>query len=426
MLTATLVISTLLLISGVPIFAAFSIGGFMWCLMCLGLPFDAVAEIFFNSVNKYTLLAVPLFMLSGSLMGETGVTSALLNFTNAIFGRIRGILGVSLIWSCALMGAMTGSTIATVTTMMESMVPIMEKFGYPKRYSCGILGTSGHLAALIPPSTNAVIFGYITEMSVGKLFMAGLLPGIVGAIILSLTSIVIARRGKLGTLPLSMTRQQRIRALLVVLPAFLIIAVVLGSIYLGILVATEAGLVACLMTVVVGQIFYKRLGFSELLAAIGRSLAGAANVYLLIASSSLLSYLLVYLQVPQKFTAMMLSMGMGYWSFVFVCIFIFLVLGTALDPAVCTIVAVPIIMPTVNALNMDPYVFYILQNCIVGVAQLTPPDAVVLYTMSSMAKIDIWTILKESWPYVFTGAVLLVIIVVLFPELANFIPNRMR
>jgi tripartite ATP-independent transporter DctM subunit len=263
-------------------------------------------------------------------------------------------------------------------------------------------------------------------MSVGKRFMAGLVPGIVGAILLSLTSIVIARRRKYGVLPLSMTRGQRVRGLLSVLPAFIIIAVVLGSIYMGILVATEAGLVACLITVVVGQIFYKRLSLSELLAAIGRALAGAANVYLLIASSSLLSYLLVYLQIPQKFTAMMLSMGMTYWSFVFVAILIFLVLGTALDPAVCTIVAVPIIMPTVNTLHMDPYVFYILENCIVGIAQLTPPDAVVLYTMSSMAKLDIGTILKESWPYVLTGEVLLVISVVLFPELATYIPSRMH
>lgn len=421
-----LIISTLLLLSGVPIFAAFSIGGFMWCLIYLGLPFESVAGIFFNSVNKYTLLAVPLFMLSGSLMGETGVTSALLGFTNAIFGRIRGILGVSLIWSCALMGAMTGSSVATVTTMMEAMVPVMERYGYPKRYSCGILGTSGHLAALIPPSTNAVIFGYITEMSVGKLFMAGLFPGIVGAIILSMTAVVIARKRGLGSMPLSMTPYERLLGVFKVLPAMLIIGVVLGSIYMGVLVATEAGLVACFITVIVGHIFYKRMSFSDLLSAVGRSLAGAANVYLLIASSSLLSYLLVYLQIPQTFTNAMLSIGMGYWSFVFIAIFIFLVLGTALDPAVCTIVAVPIMMPTVKALNMDPYVFYILENCIVGVAQMTPPDAVVLYTMSSMAKLDIWTILKESWPYILTGSILLVIVVVLFPELANFIPNHMH
>jgi C4-dicarboxylate transporter DctM subunit len=426
MLTIMLVISTILLLSGVPIFVSFSIGGFMWCLLYLGLPFESVAEIFFNSVNKYSLLAVPFFMLSGSLMGETGVTSALLGFTNAIFGRIRGILGASLIWSCALMGAMTGSTVATVTTMMESMVPIMERFGYPKTYSCGILGTSGHLAALIPPSTNAVLFGYITEMSIGKLFMAGLLPGIAGAIILSMTAVVIARKRKFGSLPLSMTGYERLRGLSKVLPALLIITVVLGSIYTGVLVPTEAGLVACFITVIIGQIFYRRLSFSQLLSAIGRSLAGAANVYLLIASSSLLGYLLVYLQIPQAFTNAMLSLGMGYWSFIFVSIFIFLVLGTALDPAVCVIVAVPIMMPTVKAIGMDPYVFYILENCIVGVAQLTPPDAVVLYTMSSMAKLDIWTILKESWPYVLTGSILLVIVVVLFPELANFIPNRMH
>ena len=426
MLAIMLIIATLLLLSGVPIFVAFSIGGFMWCMMYLGLPFESVAEIFFNSINKYTLLAVPLFMLSGSLMGETGVTSALLGFTNAIFGRIRGILGVSLIWSCALMGAMTGSSVATVTTMMESMVPVMEKYGYPKKYSCGILGTSGHLAALIPPSTNAVIFGYITEMSVGKLFMAGLFPGIAGAIILSLTAVGIARHRNLGALPLPLTRHERLLGLLKVLPAMVIIGVVLGSIYLGILVPTEAGLVACFITVLIGQIFYRRLNFSDLLGSVGRSLAGAANVYLLIASSSLLGYLLVYLQIPQSFTNAMLSIGMGYWGFIFIAILIFLVLGTALDPAVCTIVAVPIMMPTVNALNMDPYVFYILENCIVGVAQVTPPDAVVLYTMSSMAKLDIWTILKECWPYVLTGSILLVIVVVLFPPLANFIPNLMR
>lgn len=426
MLTAILIFSTLLLLSGVPIFVSFSIGGFMWCLLYLGLPFESVAQIFFSSVNKYTLLAVPFFMLAGSLMGETGVTSALLGFTNAIFGRIRGILGVSLIWSCALMGAMTGSSVATVTTMMESMVPIMEKYGYPKSYSCGVLGTSGHLAALIPPSTNAVLFGYITEMSIGKLFMAGLLPGIVSAIILSLTAMVIAARRKLGSAALSMTGHERLLGLLKVLPAFLIITIVLGSIYTGVLVPTEAGLVACLITIVIGQIFYKRLSFSELLSAIRRSLVGAANVYLLIASSSLLAYLLVYLQIPQSFTNMMLSFGVTYWSFIFVCIFIFLVLGTALDPAVCVIVAVPIIIPTVKAMGMDPYVFYILENCTVGIAQLTPPDAVVLYTMSSMSKLDIWTILKESWPYVLTGSILLVIIVILFPSLATFIPNQMR
>lgn len=426
MLTISLVISTLLLISGVPIFVTFSIGGFMWCLLYLGLPFEAVSQIFLNSVNKYALLAVPFFMLSGGLMGETGITSALLNFTNAIFGRIRGVLGVSLIWSCALMGAMTGSTLATVSTMMGSMVPIMERFGYPKSYSCGILGTSGHLAALIPPSTNAVIYGYITEMSIGKLFMSGLLPGIVSACFLSITALVIARRRKIGMSPLSMNGRERFLALLKVLPALLIIFVILGSIYTGFLIPTEAGMVGCLLTLVVGQIFYKRMNFSSLLSAIGRSLEGAANVYLLIASSSLLSYLLVYLQVPQSFTKVMLSYGLGYWSFMFVSFVVFFVLGTAIEPTVCVLVVMPIILPTLNALNINPYVFYILQNCMVGLAQLTPPDSTVLYTMSSMGKVDIWTILKECVPYILTGTVLLILSVMLFPGIADFIPSVMR
>lgn len=425
MLAITLTISLLMLFSGAPIFTAFSIGGFLWCLLYLGLPFEGVSQIFFWSVNKYTLLAVPLFMIAGSLMGETGIVSAIVNAANAIFGRIRGILGASLVWSCAFMGTLTGSNVATVSTMMETMVPTLEKIGYPKRYSCGVLSTSGSIATMVPPCTNAVLFGYVTEMSVGKLFMAGLVPGLLAAVILSTLAVVIARHRKYGTEVLSIGWKERGRSFLKVLPATIVPIVVLGSIYAGFLVATEAGLVACGMTLIIGIIFYERLSFSEVLAAIRRSLIGGANVFLLVGSAQLLGYLLIYLKVPHIFTTTLLSFGVTYWAFVFICIFIFLALGLVLDPAVMVIVIVPILMPSVETMAMDPYVFYILENCLVSIAQVTPPVAIVLYVMSGMSKVPLSAILKESWPFI-VGLISVIIITVLFPPLATFIPSMMR
>jgi C4-dicarboxylate transporter DctM subunit len=425
MLAITLIISMLMLLSGTPIFIAFSIGGFLWCLLYLGLPFEAISQIFFWSINKYTLLAVPFFMIAGSLMGETGIVSAIVNSANSIFGRIRGVLGASLVSSCAFMGTLTGSNVATVTTMMETMVPILDKVGYPKQYSCGVLSTSGSIATMIPPCTNAVLFGYVTEMSVGKLFMAGLLPGLLATVILGALAVVIARYRNYGSVVLSISWRERGRSLLKVLPATLVPIVVLGSIYSGFLVATEAGLVACGMTLLVGIIFYKRLSFSEVLAAIRRSLIGAANVYLLIGSAQLLGYLLIYLRVPHIFTETLVSFGVNYWAFVFICIFIFLALGLVLDPAVMVIVIVPILMPSVEAMAMDPYVFYILENCLVSIGQVTPPVAIVLYVMSGLSGVSISTILKESWPFI-VGLISVIIITVLFPPLATYIPSVMR
>jgi len=424
-LIAALLISFLLLLTGAPIFIAFSIGGFLWCMFYLGLPFEAVSQIFFGSINKYTLLAVPFFMLAGNLMNETGIVTAIVNFANALFGRVRGILGASLVWSCAFMGTLTGSNVATVTTMMETMVPTLEEFGYPKRYSCGVLSTSGSIATMIPPCTNAILFGYVTEMSVGRLFMAGLLPGLLAGVILSTLAVVIASRRKYGSAVLSLSWGERARSLLRVLPATIVPIVVLGSIYAGFLVATEAGLVACVMTLVIGILFYKRLSFSEVLAGIRRSLVGAANVYLLIASAQLLGYLLVYLQVPHVFATTLVSFGVTYWSFVFISIFIFLVLGLVLDPAVMVVVIVPLLMPAVETMAMDPFVFYILENCLVSIGQVTPPVAIVLYIMSGISKVPISTILKESWPFI-AGLIAVVIITVMFPQLATFIPSIMH
>lgn len=425
MLAVTLTVSLLLLLFGSPIFIAFSIGGFLWCMLYLGIPFEAVSQIFFSSINKYTLLAVPFFMLAGSLMHETGIVSAIVNFANAIFGRIRGILGASLVWSCAYMGTLTGSNVATVTTMMETMVPTLENFGYPKRYSCGVLSTSGSIATMIPPCTNAILFGYVTEMSVGKLFMAGLLPGLLAGVILSTLAVVIARRRKYGSAVLSISWGDRGRGFARILPATIVPVIVLGSIYSGFLVATEAGLVACALTLVVGIIFYERLSFSEVIGAIRRSLIGAANVYLLIASAQLLGYLLVYLKVPHIFASTLVSFGVTYWSFVFICIFIFLVLGLVLDPAVMVVVIVPILMPAVKAMAMNPFVFYILENCLVSIGQVTPPVAIVLYIMSGISKESISIILKESWPFI-VGLISVIIITVIFPQLATFIPSIMR
>ncbi|MFC1816983.1 TRAP transporter large permease subunit [Thermodesulfobacteriota bacterium] len=198
----------------------------------------------------------------------------------------------------------------------------------------------------------------------------------------------------------------------------------LGSIYSGFLVATEAGLVACAATLVIGLIFCKRLGFSQILDAIGRSLSGAANVFLLVGSAQLRGYLLIYLQLTHAFIRVMVAYGVNYWSFIFICIFISLVLGLFLDVAVMVIVIVPILMPSVEAMNMNPYVFYILENCLVSIGQVKPPVAIVLYVMSGISKVPVNAILKESWPFIL-GLISVIILTGIFPQLATFIPSRM-
>jgi C4-dicarboxylate transporter DctM subunit len=423
MLILGFVIAMVGLAIGSPIFVAFSIGSSIVILLSFGMPLEAIAQAFFQGMNRFGLLAVPFFILAGKLMERGGVATIICDTANSILGSIRGGMGIALTWASAFFGSISGSNLATAVTIGGTMVPEMTRFGYPKRFGAAITGGSMSLGEFIPPSIAAILFGYVTGDSVGKLFMAGLLPGILGGALLCIPTVVISKRRGYGTKRTTSWMERR-RIWVRAIPTAMLPLVVLGGIYTGVFTATEAAAIACLVAVVIGFLFHRKLTISNTWEATKQAISISGNIFFMIGGSSLLAMAFTAAQIPQNLTRIFLAGGLTPLTFSILCFIILIILGTFLDPAPMLLVSLPIFMPTMEALHIDHYVFYVMYVAATGIAQMSPPDAIVLYVLSSLLDEPPMAVFKEAIPWMLVYLAV-VVIVFLVPQIANYIPSRM-
>ena len=425
--SAWLILCTILLLVflavGSPVFVAFVLFGGLVMLLYLGMPFEAVAHLFFCSVDKPTLLAIPFFILAGTIMNSGGLSKRLIDITDSFVGHLPGGMGLSVIAAAVIFGALSGSHAATAVAIGSMMIPRMVEIGYERRF-CGVLVcNSTTIGILIPPTVAAIIYGYATGMSVGKLFMAGVFPGLLMAVFFSVGAVWLSwRRGY----PISTRATWKMRAnrLLKGVPALLMPVIVLGGIYSGVFTAVEAAAAAVFYAFVVGIFFYKELTLTTLWQGLTQAVVSTANIYFLIASAMIVGKILVLLGVPQTMTNMMVSFGFNSMSFTFLAMASILVLGTFLEAAVLILVTMPIFMPIMEALGTNPYMFYAMMTIMIGVGQVTPPVGIVLYIMSDVSGEPVESLFRESliWLAVLLGTA---VIVVLFPSMSSWLPDTM-
>lgn len=388
----------LLTIINVPIGFALSISAIILLLWKATASLSIVPLNLFSGASSFPLLAIPLFILAGGLMETSGISLRLVNMANSMVGFIRGGLAMVTVVATMIQSEISGSSVADAAAIGNVVIPAMEKRGYPRALSAAIVSNAASAAILIPPSIPMIIYAWMAETSVAKLFFAGFLPGFIACGAMMALSYYYARKYNLPVEHKFSIRQVG-KTTLDAFWALSIPIVIWGGIFLGIATATEVAALAVLAAFMIGVFIYRELPTRELIRVLKDSAGQTAVVMLIVASSAVLGWYLTSEQIPQKFARLILETTSNKYLILFFLNIFFFVAGIFLHSAAAIILIVPIVMPLIRQIGVDPIHFGIIVTINLGVGQQTPPVATVLFTVAAIARIPFWEVFKTGWPF---------------------------
>ncbi|HEY8369237.1 MAG TPA: TRAP transporter large permease [Thermodesulfobacteriota bacterium] len=375
----------------------------------------------FGGASSFPLLAIPLFILAGGLMDTSGISLRLVNMAQSLVGFVRGGLGMVTVVATMIQSEISGSSVADAAAIGNVVIPAMEKRGYPRALSAAIVSNAASAAILIPPSIPMIIYAWMAETSVAKLFLAGFLPGFIACAAMMALVYYYARKLNLPVeqrFSLAEVGRSTLRAGF----ALLIPVIIWAGILLGVTTATEAAGLAVVAALAIGALVYRELPGREVVRILKDSSAQTAQVMMIVAASAVLGWYLTSEQIPQKFAQMMLETTTNrYVILLFLNVF-FLVAGMFLHSAAAIILIVPIVMPLVRQLGIDPVHFGVIVTINLGVGQQTPPVATVLFTTAAIARLPFWEVFKASWPFTLV-LVLVTLLVTYVPWISLVVPS---
>lgn len=365
-----------------------------------------VALVTYNGATSFPLLAIPLFILAGAIMNASGISRRLIAFASSLFGWIRGGLAQVSIGTSLFFAEISGSAVADVAALGSILIPGMKSKGYPAPLAAAVMSSAATLAVIIPPSIPMILYAVMAETSVVQLFVAGIVPGILGGLGLMGVAHVYARRYNLPREEAFAWRRVRATAKDAIW-AFLLPVIILGGIFGGVVTATEGAALAVVAALFVGLVVYRELDLAELRRAIVDGAVQTAVVMLLVATSALLGTYLTEVQAPQHLAQAVSAMTHDKWLVLAMLNLLFLLLGMFLHSAAAIILVVPVVMPLVRAVGIDPVHFGLIVTVNLGIGQQTPPVASVLMVASSIAKASIWAVTRVNLGFI---AVLLAVL----------------
>lgn len=422
--TVTLVIIAFLglIAIGMPVYMAMGIGALLGTVLLDGVSrlFDNISLGAFNALNSYVLMAVPLYILAGTLLEATGLSQRLFGFAATWVSGLRGGLGVATVIACSIFAAISGSSVATAATIGLVALPALTKNGYTSHQSGALIAAGGTLGILIPPSIGLLLYGLLTDQSVGALFVAGVLPGLLLAFLMAAYTSVATPVEASGQ---SVTWSDRVRAIREAGPILALPVIIFVGIYTGIATPTEVAALAVLYIALVG-LAHKRLGLAEFLRAGKRAVSGSVMIFMLVAFGSLLTQVFTRTGVPQALTQMIAESGLGHFAVITLMVIFFLVLGMFLEALSMMLVTVPILFPVAQSLGIHPLAFGIFVVLAVEVAQITPPVGINLFTVAGIGRIPFDRLSRSVVPYVLI-MVLMMYLVVYIQGLSTWLPATM-
>ncbi|HET7135926.1 MAG TPA: TRAP transporter large permease [Casimicrobiaceae bacterium] len=354
-----------------------------------------LAVVTYNGATSFPLLAIPLFILAGSIMNASGISRRLIAFASSVFGWIRGGLAHVSIGASLFFAEISGSAVADVAALGSILIPGMKAKGYPAPLAAAVMSSAATLAVIIPPSIPMILYAVMAETSVVQLFVAGIVPGIIGGVGLMAMAYYFARRYNLpreAAFSWARIRSTARDALW----AFLLPIIILGGIFGGVVTATEGAALAVVAALFVGLVIYRELDLSELRRAIIEGGVQTAVVMLLVATSALLGTYLTEVQAPQHLAQAVANFTQDKWLVLALLNVLFLLLGMFLHSAAAIILVVPVVMPLVRAVGIDPVHFGLIVTVNLGIGQQTPPVASVLMVASAIAKESIWQVTRVN------------------------------
>src|SRR3954454_9994348 len=388
-----------------------------------------VGQTSMRTVTDYTFGVIPVFLLMGMFMSNSGMSRDLFKAANSFIGHLRGGLGFATVVACAGFAAICGSSVATAATFSAVAYPEMRRFGYPQSFATGVIAAGGTLGAMLPPSIVLAVYGIITEQDIGKLFIAGILPGIL-AMVMYLITIFIIGQVRPGFLPAGprVAWRQRLAALKEIWPPILLFVFVIGGLYglpfLPRFTPTEAGGVGATGAFLIG-VFTGRLDRAKILASLLQATRTAAAVFTVLIGALIFGYFLTITQTPQKVTEFLTGLGLGSYGVLALIMLMYLVLGCLMDAMAMIILTVPIIFPVISHLGFDPIWFGVIIVMTVELGLIHPPVGMNVFVIKSVVHdVTFTTIFRGVLPFVATDLFRLVVLIS-FPIIALWLPARM-
>ena len=390
-----------------------------------GPALKMVGQTSMRTVTDWNFAVVPLFLLMGSFATTSGMSRELFRAANAFVGHLRGGLGIATIAACGGFAAICGSSVATAATFSRVAYPEMRRFGYPQSFATGVIAAGGTLGIMIPPSTVFAVYGLITEQDIGKLFVAGIVPGII-AILMYMATVTIIGYARPGYLPAGQysSWRERLDSLRDIWATLLLFLFVIGGIYGGLFTATEAAGMGAAGAFLIG-IARRRLSRDDILHSLLEATRTTAAVFTVLIGAILFGYFLAITQTPQKVTEFLTGLGIGRYGVLALIMVMYLVLGCLMDALAMIILTVPIIFPVIKQLGFDPIWFGVIIVMTVELGLIHPPVGMNIFVIKSVVEdAKISTIFYGVLPFIVTD-ILRLILLIAFPILALWLPSKM-
>ncbi len=408
-----------LLALGTPIFALLLAGGVATFVFFLSVSPLALHQVMFGGLENYALLAVPFFIFAGELMGRGGIADRLIAWVLALLGRVPGSLGIATVGASTLVGAISGASIATVAAVGKALYPGLIRDGYGPRFSSGLISSSGAIDIVIPPSIAMILYGASAEQSIPKLFVAGILPGLLMAAMMSAYVVIMALRMGVKTTA-GFDRRHFLRTTWQAGPALLMPVIVLASIYLGLASPTEAGGFACVYAIAIGRYVYRVLSWEDVFEAAIRSAMLTSQILVIVATAALFSWILTVNGIPQALAAGIASLQLEPWAFLMMVNLLLLIVGCFLDPTSAILVLTPLLVPIVKTVGIDPIHFGIVMTVNIAIGMLTPPFGLNIFVARTVLGVPLETIYRGVLPFAAVQIAVL-LIVTYWPELSLYL-----
>jgi C4-dicarboxylate transporter DctM subunit len=412
-----------LMLTGMPISISLGLTVLTFLFFMTDVPTIAVALKLFTGIEKFEIMAIPFFILAGNFLTHGGVAKRMIRFATSMIGHWHGGLGLGGIVACALFAAVSGSSPATVVAIGSIILPAMLKQGFPRPFGAGIIATSGSLGILIPPSIVMVMYAVSTDSSIGALFIAGIVPGLMLAVLLIGTAWLYAKKRHYPRMPRA-SWVERWQAFRESVWGLLLIIVVIGGIYSGLFTPTEAAAMSAVYAFVISTFVYKDLTIKQLPRVLKDSANLSAMLLYIITNAVLFSFLLTSEQIPQAMADWIIGMGFSPWQFLMVVNVILLAAGMIMEPSSIMLIMAPIIFPVAVKLGIDPVHLGILMTVNMEVGMITPPVGLNLYVASGITKMGLTALSKAVLPWLLVMLAFLMLVTYV-PGISLWLPKTL-
>ncbi|WP_294148586.1 TRAP transporter large permease [uncultured Clostridium sp.] len=410
-----------LMLAGIPIAFSIALATAGFLIFTGSGSLLLLAQRFFLGMDSFVLLAVPLFVMTGFLMDQCGLSKRLIDWVECIFGRIRGSVGVVTIVSCAIFAALVGSGPATIAAIGALMIPALRQSGYREETSAGLVAAGGALGPIIPPSVGMIVYGSTMNLSIPKMFMSAIIPGLMMVFGLIFVNMLIVKKQDIPPSDKKFTAKEKLVRTWRALPALLLPLIILGGIYGGIFTPTEAAVVSVVYGMLVGFCL-KELSLKKLRKTMVSTIETSAMITLILGVSNLFGWILAYAKIPQTLAALVIPIVRTKFIYLIVLCLLMLIVGALMETLTSIVILAPILAPIGIELGIDPLIVGMVfcLSLIIGV--VTPPFGVNLFTVASTTGLSFRKVVSGAAPFILS-LIVVVFVIAIFPQILMFLPN---